>query len=722
MAYVYRFFAPCPRGLEGVLTDELRELGAQDASAMVAGVAFQGLLETGYRCCLWSRIATRILLELDRFRAATPEQLYAGARDFPFEEHFNVTTTFAVEFTSTLSEIRHTNYGALKTKDAIVDRFRDIFGTRPTVDRDAPEIRFHVHVHEEVASLYLDLSGERLHRRGWRAVAQEAPLKENLAAGILRLAGWPEASASGRPLVDPMCGSGTFLAEAGLMALDVAPGLLRGLHGMGHWHYHLGEVWARLEKEARERDRRGRGELLSIAGFDNDERAVEAATRNFSQAGLAGVLLERRELAMAEPVGEGPGIVLCNPPYGIRLDVGTSLSMLYQRLGMTLKSRFQGWSAFVFTANLDAAKHLGLRVARRHQLFNGALDSRLLAIPILPPKLSPVEFSQQGELEQAETGSVAESERATDFSNRIKKNIARLKKWREREGISCYRLYDGDLPEYALTIDVFGRWVHVQESERPATIDPLKAEQRLHDAVAALPTLLGVASDDIFVKQRFRQRGASQYGKFGNTGVLREVDEYGLRFLVNMTDYFDAGLFLDHRPMRQLIRSMAHGKRFLNLFAYTGSATVYAAAGGATSTTTVDLSQTYLAWAGKNMQLNGFCAAHHRFVHADVLQWLAQEPGEFDLIFIDPPTFSNSKSMRETFDVQRDHVALLKLAASRMAQGGTILFSNNFRRFSIDVDALQPLQVEEISKRTIPPDFAKDAKAHVAFAVSLPAR
>lgn len=733
MSERYDYFAPCPKGLEAPLVLELEGLDAADIQPRTAGVAFRGTLETGYRACLWCRTAARILLELDRFPAPNPDALYQGALEFPFEEHFGVNRTFAVEFTSTLSEITHTNFGALKVKDAIADRFRQRRGVRPSVDRERPEIRFHVHVHEQQAYLYLDLSGERLHRRAWRAQAQEAPLKENLAAGILLLARWPETAQRGGGLVDPMCGSGTLLVEAALMALDVAPGLMRAGFGFECWNFHRPSIWEPVYQEALQRDRRKAGLTQAICGSDNDEQAVNATLRNLEEAGIRGVTVQQKELAMAEPAGPVPGLMVTNPPYGIRLQPGATLDLLYKRIGMTLKSRFPQWTGFIFTGNPEAAKHIGLRIARRYPLFNGALECRLLEIPVLPPKpLTEPVVDGPGEEPESALLSVEKpadpqgsaqleasvcSEGRSAFTNRIRKNLDGLRKWRQKEGVTCFRLYDADIPEFAFTIDVYEQWVHLQEGERPNTIDPLKAESRLHEALASLQEVLGVPPHHIFVKQRFRQRGNQQYGRFGSQGTFQQVQEAGLKFLVNLTDYFDAGLFLDHRPIRSLVRQQAQGKHFLNLFAYTGSVSVYAAAGGAATTTTVDLSATYIDWARRNLELNGFSGVRHRLVEEDVIAWLDQERATYDLVFLDPPTFSNSKSMRGTFDVQRDHVALIRQAVRLLNPGGQLIFSNNFRRFKLDVEALSELTIQDITRKSIPLDFARDPKAHQAYVI-----
>ena len=307
------------------------------------------------------------------------------------------------------------------------------------------------------------------------------------------------------------------------------------------------------------------------------------------------------------------------------------------------------------------------------------------------------------------------------LANRLRKNLRHLGKWARREGVTCYRVYDADLPEYALAVDLYEAWVHVQEYAAPPTVDPMRAQARLADAMAAIPDALGKQADRVVLKVRRRQKGLAQYERQATTGQSHEVHEAGLRFLVNLTDYLDTGLFLDHRPTRALIRSVVSGGRFLNLFAYTGAASVHAAAGGAVSTTTVDLSSVYLDWARRNMALNGFAeGSAHRFIRADCLAWLAvPHPERYHVIFVDPPTFSNSKRMGEaTFDVQRDHVGLLRSVVPLLARGGLILFSNNFRHFKMHRSALPELAIEDITRSTIPPDFQRNPKIHNCWKIA----
>jgi 23S rRNA (guanine2445-N2)-methyltransferase / 23S rRNA (guanine2069-N7)-methyltransferase len=713
------FFATTPKGMEPLLADELSALGADSVRTTRAGVSFEGALEVGYRACLWSRVASRILLMLTRFPAASPEDLYDGVRAIRWDEHLAPDGTLAVDFTTAQSNITHSHFGALKVKDAIVDQFRDDYGVRPSVALDRPDVRVNVYLHKNQARLSLDLSGESLHRRGYREEGVSAPLKENLAAAILLYSGWPELAAEGSPLLDPMCGSGTLPIEAALMAADIAPGLMRTYFGFLGWRGHDPAIWKQLQEEALERKRVGGSNLPAIVGYDADPKAVRAALANREWAGLRDIVhFERKALAEARPVGRQPGLFVVNPPYGERLGDRATLPRLYGELGEVLRRYFGGWQAAVFTGNPDLAHRLRLRSTATQHLYNGALPCDLLRfeVPVTQPSLAPE--TDRVTLPPAPTGEGVHGEM---FANRLRKNLKTLGRWARREGIDCYRLYDADLPEFALVIDLYRGerlWAHVQEYRAPSTVDPLRADARLHAALGLIPEVLDIPPEQVFFKVRERQRGSDQYEKLDDAGLFYPVREGHCQFLVNFTDYLDTGLFLDHRPTRAMIQELSKGKRFLNLFGYTGTATVSAALGGAEETTTVDLSNTYLDWAWRNLELNGASGDRHRLIRADCLEWLAEEArrasrdGRYDIIFLDPPTFSNSKGMEGTFDVQRDHVDLLSKTARLLRPDGLLIFSTNRRRFKLDGNALRGLITEDITKATIPPDFARHPDIH----------
>jgi 23S rRNA (guanine2445-N2)-methyltransferase / 23S rRNA (guanine2069-N7)-methyltransferase len=467
-----------------------------------------------------------------------------------------------------------------------------------------------------------------------------------------------------------------------------------------------------------ERREHGLARLPPIVGYDVNPKAVRAALENVARADLRGrVHVERRELASAESPAPF-GLVVSNPPYGERIGAASELPPLYAQWGMLLRERFAGWRAALFTGNPELERSVGLRARRERPLNNGPLECRLYNYEVVPEEfVAPLNTAPRERRLEPHQGPLSDSARA--FENRLRKDLKHLGKWARREEVDCWRVYDADLPEYALAIDLYQSdklYVHVQEYEAPATVDPEKADQRAREALAVIPQALGIAPEQMTFKVRRRQKGSAQYEKFGRDSGFHEVREGRCRLWVNLGDYLDTGLFLDHRITRRLIEEKAKEKRFLNLFAYTGASTVHAAMGGARSTVSVDMSATYLDWARRNLELNGFSGPEHRLVQGDCLAWLEGaarvEPGGYDLIFLDPPTFSNSKRMERTFDVQRDHVPLILQAILLLAPGGELIFSNNFRKFRLDLDALADLHVEDLNRVTLPPDFERNPRIH----------
>lgn len=719
----YELFLTCPKSLEGLLLEEASQLGLEEPREQVAAIRGHGSLETAYRLCLWSRLANRVLLVLARFPVSNADDLYEGVKAVDWHDHLVADGSLAVEFSGHGAGIDNTHFGALKVKDAVVDRLRTSTGQRPSVDKQNPDVRLHLRLEKGEAILSLDLAGHSLHQRGYRLQQGAAPLKENLASAILIRAGWPRIAAEGGALADPMCGVGTFLVEAAMMAADVAPNLKRERWGFSNWLGHVPAIWRKLHDEAQARADAGLARPpLWIRGYEADPRLIQPARNNIERAGLgAWVKIYQGELATFEPRPDQnqKGLVISNPPYGERLGDEASLLYLYQNLGERLRQACMGWEAAVFTGAPELGKRMGIRSHKQYAFWNGALPCKLLLIKVLPEQFVTGSRRQDSTAEvEPGVAPAAEPARLSEggqmFANRLQKNLKQLGKWARKEGIQCYRLYDADMPEYALAVDLYGDWVHVQEYAPPRSIDPEKAQARLLDALAAIPQALQIDPSRVVVKRRERQTGTRQYERQGAEGRFMEVNEGGVKLLVNLTDYLDTGLFLDHRPMRLRIQREAAGKRFLNLFCYTATATVHAAKGGARSTTSVDLSKTYLDWARRNLSLNGF-SDKQRLQQGDVMAWLEEDRGEYDLIFIDPPTFSNSKRMEGVFDVQRDHVHLLDLAMARLAPGGVLYFSNNFRKFQLDEALGARYQVSEISAETIDPDFARNGKIHRAW-------
>lgn len=737
----HKFTVTAARGMLPLLETELKQIGIKQYKTEAGSIRFTGSLKEAYQVCLWSRVAVRVLMPIAHFTAETTDQLYNGIKELAWEEHIDAEdTTLAIDFNSFRSKIHHTQFGAQKVKDAIVDRLRDLSGKRPSVDLHQPDLRVNVYLKHNQAIVSIDLSGESLHKRGYRVSQTNAPIKEHLAAAILLSAEWPKLAREGWALLDPMCGSGTFLIEAALMAADIAPGLQRDYFGFLYWKQHDKAAWQQLKADAERRRLSGLARLPMIMGGDQDKSAVEAAQANIEAAGLSDrIQVIHRDLQNWATVAQtlpDVGLLVSNPPYGQRIGDAASLHNVYEELGDLVNQHLPAWRTTIITDNAQLGKLTGLTLFDSKPFDNGPIACEVLSYRAPKPlrrdakpvqqemaeSPSPWDKTPKTKVKPAVSSAVLDdvSPQAEMFANRLKKNVRHLAKWARKNQLDCYRVYDADLPDYAVAIDVYGDYVHVQEYAPPADIDPLKASERLDEVMQIIPAVLGVKEDKVALKLRQKQRGSNQYESQAALRQRFEVRENDLRFWINLTDYLDTGLFLDHRITRQMLAENSRNKAFLNLFAYTGSATVYAAAGGAKSTTTVDMSNTYLGWARDNMQLNNFVGEQHQFIRADVLAWLnepATQDLRFDLIFVDPPTFSNSNKMEGVFDIQRDYSDMLHKVAGLLNPGGEIFFSTNRRDFKLDVSTLQGLEIKDISKATLPPDFERNSKIHYCWRI-----
>ncbi len=714
-----QWFAACPRGLESLLSAELSELGVFSTRETIAGVYFEGPLAAGYRACLWSRLANRILLPILSCEAADADALYSELKKVNWGEFFDPEQSFAIDFSGQNDAIRNTLFGAQRSKDAIVDWFVDNTGKRPSVEKRNPDIRLNIRLSKSRLIVGVDFSGGSLHRRGYRLSSGDAPLKENLAAALLIRSDWPNIAAQGGALIDPMCGSGTLLLEGAMMAADIAPGLVRERFGFEAWKGHNPEQWRVIQKEAQTRAEKGLASSLpEIRGYDADSEVIRRAQENIARIGLQKLVrVSCRSLSeFAKPTHRSmpSGLVICNPPYGERLGEKESLRYLYRELGEIMLREFPDWKAAIFTSDVDLGKATGLRSHKKYALYNGAIPASLLLFDLAKNEL-------RGKIEavsaNVDLNTVSLSEGARMFANRIRKNRKRLAKWVKREGIQCYRLYDADMPEYAVAVDVYADQLHVAEYQAPKEIEPAAAEKHMREVEEALPQATGIASSAIAYKQRQRQRGQKQYEKTDDRGELIPVTEGNAKLLVNLHDYLDTGLFLDHRPLRLRLAYQVKGKDFLNLFCYTGAATVHAALGGAASTTSVDLSHTYLNWLQKNLALNGLGESSNTVEHGDCIQWVETCGREFDLVLLDPPSFSNSRRMEDSFDVQRDHVQLIQKTMRVLRADGLLYFSNNRRGFRLDETLSEEFDFVDISRETIDPDFERNPNIHRCWTV-----
>ncbi|WP_318522209.1 bifunctional 23S rRNA (guanine(2069)-N(7))-methyltransferase RlmK/23S rRNA (guanine(2445)-N(2))-methyltransferase RlmL [Photobacterium leiognathi] len=706
-----QYLAITSRGLENLLADELEQLGAQNIQVVHAGVRFKAEQATAYRCCLWTRISSRIIQVLSEFNVRDDMDLYLGATAINWMNYFDSNTRIVVDFNGTNREIRNSQYGAMKIKDAIVDRFTKADLRRPNIDRERPDLRVHMRLSGEKGILGLDMAGSGLHQRGYRSEAGKAPLRETHAAALVIKSGWtPE-----QPLLDPMCGSGTLLIEAAMIAAEIAPGLKRKRWGFESIKDFDKDAWMEIHAEATVKSRRGPAKVTTkFFGREMDRRVLAVARDNAGRAGVKELIdFEYGDATqLVRPEGFETGVILCNPPYGERLGTTPELISLYKEFGNRLKLAFAGSVAAIYSSSNELLSCMRMRADKQFKLRNGALDCVLKTYLITAG-------SVQKEEGQAE-GVIVQEEVAPDFANRLKKNIAKLGKWAKREGIECYRIYDADIPNYNAAIDKYKDYIIIQEYAAPKSVSEELARRRIMDILRATIEVTGVESNKVILKVRERQKGKSQYQKLSSAERHMVVEEYGVELKVNLYDYLDTGLFLDHRITRRMLGKIAPGKDFLNLFSYTGSATVHAAVGGAKTTTTVDMSNTYLRWAQENMELNNQVGSQHEFIQADCLQWLQEVDDTFDLIFIDPPTFSNSKRMKQSFDIQRDHIMLMENLKRMLRPEGQIVFSNNKRHFKMDLDKLNELglHAKNISDKTLPMDFAKNKQIHNCWIIT----
>ncbi|KTD42381.1 bifunctional 23S rRNA (guanine(2069)-N(7))-methyltransferase RlmK/23S rRNA (guanine(2445)-N(2))-methyltransferase RlmL [Legionella quateirensis] len=700
----YSLFVSCPKGLEYLLEEELKSLGLYSTRVSPQGVYGEATLPVIYQLCLWSRIANRIQLVLFSGHAANEQAVHQLCTGFHWQTVFTHDKTIAIEFHGASDQIRNTMYGAQVVKDGIVDHFRRLNGSRPNVDKEKPQIRIHAHLKNDMLTVSFDLTGYSLHQRGYRSKAGMAPLKENVAAALLIRAKWPELAAKGYGLHDPFCGSGTLVIEAAMMAAHIAPGLLRQDHSLQYWAQHQESLWEKLRVQALQQVK---PLTVKLTGSDNDSKLIALARTNAERAGVL-PLVEFKTLAVndSRPTVKN-GLVVCNPPYGERLGETTQLVPIYQQLGSTLHRYYQGWNAAVLTSNPILAKAIGLRAGKQYTLFNGPIECKLYCF----------ELTAENELKGTQSSTL--SPNAQMLLNRLEKNRNHLQKWANKNDISCYRIYDADLPEYAYAIDIYNDYAVLQEYAAPSSIPVQKAEKRSLEVMQVVPRALSIEPDKLVVKQRKQQKGSEQYQKMDKTRHTMVVTEGRAKLLVNLYDYLDTGLFLDHRPLRLRFSKLKAGTRFLNCFCYTASASVHAALAGAV-TTNVDLSNTYLKWAEDNFRLNQIALSKHQFIQFDCREWLKTTRDRFDVIFLDPPSFSNSKRMTDTLDVQRDHVALINSAMRLLNPDGVLYFSTNFRQFKLDPQLKEKYSIQDISSQTIDQDFKRNNKIHHCFKLVMP--
>lgn len=704
MPETYDLIAACAFGLEAVVRRELDQMGIESTIGESGRVHFRGTMETVCQANLWLRAADRVLIRIAEFPCADFEALFDTTRDIAWGKMIPADGQFTVTGRSIKSTLTSVPANQRAVKKAMVDALLRDHSTEVLPETGAA-YKIDIAILKDIATLTIDTTGRSLHRRGYRIHISKAPLKETLAAAMVLLSFWKRDM----PLLDPFCGSGTIPIEAAMIGRNIAPGRNREF---------ACELWpgtdAQIFAAARTAADEARLEPLaeSIIGSDIDQRILKAARENAERVGVEGDIHFQAKSMDEVTSKKRFGCLITNPPYGQRIGRDHDLEMLYQAMPDVFR-KLPTWSHFILTAFPNFERTIGRNADRRRKLYNGRIECTYFNFhgpkPITTKTESETETPYVHAAGKAAFGTLSEkaAHQAELFSVRLKKRAKHLRRWPTKRDITCMRIYERDVPEIPLIVDRYEDALHITEYERPHDRDPAQHGNWLDLMAATAAEALEIPKANVFLKSRLRQRGDTQHLKIADTKKRMEVREGGLKFLVNLADYVDTGLFLDHRVTRGMVRDAAKGTTFLNLFAYTGSFSVYAADGAAKQTTTVDLSRAYLDWARDNMHLNGFRGPEHQYIASDVGQFISNHPhGEkYDLVVVDPPTFSNSKRTDNDFEVQRDAVPMLNNLLPLVRSGGVIYFSNNFRRFKFDQAAVNATEIHEISKQTVPEDF-----------------
>ncbi len=743
MSQTFPLLVSCAFGLESVVKRELATLGYEARGIAPGRLRISAAdFETVARCNLWLRTADRVLVELLRFEALDFDALFETTRDLHWEDWIPLDGEIHVVGRSVNSQLSSVPACQRAVKKAIVDRLQLAHHGKPLTE-SGHKFKVEIGILKDEATVTLDTTGASLHKRGYRSAGAPAPLKETLAAALIQLSVWRE----GRPLLDPFCGSGTIVIEAARLARQIAPGIDRSF-SFEDWHVCDPKFINQAREEANDSILPNLSERL--IGADVDFRVLRHARASAEQGRVIDdVHFDERSFERTSSKRKY-GCVITNPPYGERLGESPEIAELYRTMPEVFR-KLSTWSFFILTNELGFESIVQRRAERRRKLYNGRIEctyfqflgpkptsmQRAEHVPIEADDVKQFGSDQSDhaitiddalpdESQAASRESVRRPsrppkevvpvfgglspkshEQAELFARRLTKRARHLRRWPTKQGITCFRLYEKDIPEVPLVVDRYEDHLHLIEYDRPHERDLGEHADWLDLMAKTAGETLGVPSQKVFLKKKQRQRGTLQHEKQAEAGYETIVNEGGLKFFVNLTDYVDTGLFLDHRITRSLVRDDVRGKDFLNLFAYTGAFTVYAADAPAKSTTTVDWSSAYVTWAERNLKLNRLGGDHHHFIRKDAREYvrnLSPQP-QFDVVVLDPPTFSNSKRTDEVWDVQQDHAELINEILVRMREGGVLYFSNNFRRFKLDEESIQSDRIFEISKQTVPEDF-----------------
>ncbi|MDC3032563.1 bifunctional 23S rRNA (guanine(2069)-N(7))-methyltransferase RlmK/23S rRNA (guanine(2445)-N(2))-methyltransferase RlmL [Litorivicinus sp.] len=692
---------------DDLVADEVWALGLEVKGRQLGWVTATGSLHDAYRMLLTTRVGDRVVWLLARGEAITVNQFRELLRNIDWNAHLHAAENIRVDITGKVSWLKDRRFAGQLVMDAIRDQATLAKRPRPDYDTEDPALRLAIRFGRGQVDIGINLNRAPLNQRGYRTEGGEAPLRETLAQVMLarlKIDQYPPSV-----IIDPCCGSGTILIEACMRLNQIAPQRQRLSNQLSRWTGLETISWTDLVATIRLSEIQTPTRFL---GFDINAEAVVRARANIERAGLSDQIsvevsqIEYLSPAMAQITNAETVWILANPPYGTRLGRNNDLVNLYRTLGDRCRL-FQNAQLGLVTSEKPLIQALGLRADKKWEIQAGGLRLNIAKFRL---GVSPQALDRQQETDPPED--------ILPLLNRLSKNLKSRSKLLKNNDINCYRIYDSDLPEYNVVIDRFADYLHIQEYRPPKTVDPKKANLRRQLIRQWVPKHLGIPVKQAVYKERFRQSGKSQYEKRAEPLCI-DVVENGMRFEVNLTTYTDVGLFLDHRPLRRKLLESCRGQRVLNLFCYTGALSIAAAKGFARAVTSIDMSKTYLTWAHRNFEKNGLNPKHYQFIRVNVLNWLWVNPhANFDLILLDPPTFSNTKSTERTLDIQRDHHALIDACADWLAPGGVIYFSSNSRNFSLDRALSDRYLIEDITRQSIDADFDRKPP-HVLFKISV---
>ena len=691
---------------DDLVADEVERLGLAVKGRQLGWVTAEGSLRDAFRVLLTTQVGDRVVWLLARGEAIAADQFRELLRTIDWNEHLYAGASVRVDVTGKVRWLKDTRFAGQLVMDAIRDQAMIANRSRPEYETDEPAVRIAVRFGRGQVDIGINLNRAPLNQRGYRTEGGEAPLRETLAQVMLARLKIDQDKPS--VIIDPCCGSGTILIEACMRLNQIAPQRQRPSNQLSRWTGLESISWTDLIASERTREIQTATRFI---GFDINPDAVDRARANIERAGLSGqITVEVAEIAELSKVNTGVTDtdavwIVANPPYGTRLGRNEDLVSLYRLLGDRCKEFKKAYLGLV-TSEKELMQALGLRADKKWEMQAGG---QRLNIAKFALGLMTEYFEIQEEKDPPEE--------IWPLLNRLSKNLKNRSKLLKNNKIDCYRIYDSDLPEYNVVIDQFADYLHIQEYRPPKTVDPKRANHRRQLIRQWVPKHLGISLKHAVYKERFRQSGNSQYEK-RDEPLWIDVHENGMQFEVNLTTYTDVGLFLDHRPLRRLLLESCRGLRILNLFCYTGALSVAAAKGLARSVTSVDMSKTYLTWAHRNFEKNGLNPKHYQFIRANVLEWVTVDPrAEFDIILLDPPTFSNTKSTEQTLDIQRDHRELIDACRAWLAPRGVIYFSNNFKGFSLDDSVRGSYIIEDMTRQSIDADFDRKPP-HVLFKIA----